>query len=728
MKSAQKFLKHFDGEHIFATVNDKKSGAFYHYHSDFENALSKLKRDNRNGRGVFFCVNELHRDLDPKRKRTKKMFVRARAVWVEDDEVREEPRDDFELEPNLIVQSSPGKFHYYWLTSTTDRVNWEEQMNIMAEYYGCDPQARDLARVLRVPGFLHNKKDPVKVRFKCLRSEPYDFRAIQIAFSGRGKKKVQKISKEIEAQSIPENVEDVKSGHKHGPSLKIALSLANKGVPKEDIEAILSQFPEYNPGDHKRSIETAFEKIEEEKAEESSSIVVPDVKVEIEEDFTWPPGMFGDMCSQTYEMAHHPFRGVAIATSLGILSPLLGRIYNISGLGLNIYISLLMDTGMGKDMIRKIINRTFMQIDPLNGNKFVGPARFTGVPALWRTMIDSMSRVSVITEAGFMNGSDIGDKSGLSATLLSMYGSSGKYDVQNANEYSSKENSLPDLFSPNLTVIQESTPKSFIQALLKNDGDVNGDLARMWLLKIDQKKPYRNRNPRLKYEEEINKALTRHLKQAKKYLENKSPHNAVKDLKIPDWLDEESDRFVDLEEKEKSSGSSYRKVMLSRGWVKAVKISALISIFNQETEISKEVYDWVRAEIIERELVSIDRNIGKEDADDSNNVILEVSLKISLLLRNPKAGGLSPSLAKNNIFTPTSLNHLTKHSSLIKQLSRGRGYKAINNALIQVLDAMVDQGLLVKLNTVQIKRHKYCESARAKVGYQITEDFSAFMQ
>jgi hypothetical protein len=61
------------------------------------------------------------------------------------------------------VESSPGKFHEYILTSdpwpadeqgSADHRAAEERM---IEDYGSDPNAKDLSRVLRVPGFLHRK-------------------------------------------------------------------------------------------------------------------------------------------------------------------------------------------------------------------------------------------------------------------------------------------------------------------------------------------------------------------------------------------------------------------------------------------------------------------------------------------------------------------------------------------------------------------------------------------
>jgi hypothetical protein len=111
------------------------------------------------GAGVYVTVNET--DLTGRRSENIK---RIRAIWQEDDDGHAGP---FPLDPTLVVQSSPGHFHRYWLVA--DRWPADEQgradfaavMERMVTSYGCDHRAKDLSRVLRLPGFLH-RKDPAR--------------------------------------------------------------------------------------------------------------------------------------------------------------------------------------------------------------------------------------------------------------------------------------------------------------------------------------------------------------------------------------------------------------------------------------------------------------------------------------------------------------------------------------------------------------------------------------
>jgi hypothetical protein len=107
------------------------------------------------GAGVFFTVNRT--DGAGRRREN---IPSIRAVWRENDNG---DTTALPLQPSLIVESSPGKFHEYILTSDhwpADEHGSAEHRAIeerMIESYGSDPNAKDLSRVLRVPGFLHRK-------------------------------------------------------------------------------------------------------------------------------------------------------------------------------------------------------------------------------------------------------------------------------------------------------------------------------------------------------------------------------------------------------------------------------------------------------------------------------------------------------------------------------------------------------------------------------------------
>ena len=115
------------------------------------------------GAGVYFTVNRTDGA-----GRKGKNITNIRAVWQEDDDG---VAVNFPIEPSLVVESSPGRFHRYWLLAEPwpadehGRADHAAVMERMIETYGSDPNAKDLSRVLRVPGFLNRKHgDPHQVR------------------------------------------------------------------------------------------------------------------------------------------------------------------------------------------------------------------------------------------------------------------------------------------------------------------------------------------------------------------------------------------------------------------------------------------------------------------------------------------------------------------------------------------------------------------------------------
>jgi hypothetical protein len=83
-----------------------------------------------------------------------------------------------ERPPDIVVESSPGKFHCYWLNDGTVQL---EQFKLLqsklAALFGGDPAINDLPRVMRLPGFFHLKdpSDPFMTRVVSMRGTTYEW-------------------------------------------------------------------------------------------------------------------------------------------------------------------------------------------------------------------------------------------------------------------------------------------------------------------------------------------------------------------------------------------------------------------------------------------------------------------------------------------------------------------------------------------------------------------------
>lgn len=104
---------------------------------------------NDQGAGIYFMFNEGNGS-----GRNNKSVVKIRGFFQEDDHSCDV---ELPLEPHFVVQTSPGKFHRHFFVNGLSQDDYKRLMHIMISDYGSDPNAKDLARVLRVPGFKNHK-------------------------------------------------------------------------------------------------------------------------------------------------------------------------------------------------------------------------------------------------------------------------------------------------------------------------------------------------------------------------------------------------------------------------------------------------------------------------------------------------------------------------------------------------------------------------------------------
>ncbi len=163
IEHARQFLRRFDPEAEFITFQTfddspkrRKALARIVHADPAGDALATLAKLNaQETAGVFFAVNA----TDGK-GRQERNIVGVRAVFVDLDGAPLAPVLAAGLDPHIVVESSPGKWHAYWLTDDCARDQFPRVQKALARRFGGDPSVHDLPRVLRVPGFLHRKGDP----------------------------------------------------------------------------------------------------------------------------------------------------------------------------------------------------------------------------------------------------------------------------------------------------------------------------------------------------------------------------------------------------------------------------------------------------------------------------------------------------------------------------------------------------------------------------------------
>jgi hypothetical protein len=79
-----------------------------------------------------------------------------RAVFVDLDGSPIAPVLEWELEPHFIVETSPKRFHVYWIVDNEFPPSmFSEVQKALAKKFGGDPAVHDLPRLMRLPGTIH---------------------------------------------------------------------------------------------------------------------------------------------------------------------------------------------------------------------------------------------------------------------------------------------------------------------------------------------------------------------------------------------------------------------------------------------------------------------------------------------------------------------------------------------------------------------------------------------
>jgi len=178
---------------------------------------------------------------------------------------------------------------------------------------------------------------------------------------------------------------------------------------------------------------------------------------------------------------------MAITTAICIVAGIVGRKFNISNNGLNVYFTILAESSVGKGSIKEFI--TMIRNDEKALGSFTSFFRFGGVTsgkALIQPLVNARSHLRVIDEAGVASLSKSGDPHTANAAYLDLWPVSGKYGMADGRDYvGSDDNSIKSLRSPALSTLNISTPDSYKEMFYKSKAIDTGMAARITVVNID---------------------------------------------------------------------------------------------------------------------------------------------------------------------------------------------------------------------------------------------------
>jgi hypothetical protein len=157
LAEARAFLARLDpsGQFTFQTFDEsglKRTRLSRILHGSLDEHAPALMQLNSQGAGVYVMVN-----AGDGAGRSASNVKAIRALFADLDGSPLAPVRAFSLRPHMVVESSPGRWHAYWLADGVPLAEFKPLQKAIAERFASDPKVCDLPRVMRLPGFLHNK-------------------------------------------------------------------------------------------------------------------------------------------------------------------------------------------------------------------------------------------------------------------------------------------------------------------------------------------------------------------------------------------------------------------------------------------------------------------------------------------------------------------------------------------------------------------------------------------
>ena len=224
------FLYPFGEEHSFQTFCDKGKNKriIKQLHGTIDQHIDELTELNKKGAGVYFTVNQTNLE-----GRTTKHITKVRAVFCDFDGTP--MPDKFDVPPHFIINTSPNKYHVYWLVDDMPKETFTLYQQALASKFGSDRAVKDLPRIMRVAGFWHNKKKPYPVKIvKQNITTPYTMKDIRDGLGlQRPKKKIIKYNPTNYTRNKDFQVRGVGLGGRHEYLVKMLVAMRMRGKSYE---------------------------------------------------------------------------------------------------------------------------------------------------------------------------------------------------------------------------------------------------------------------------------------------------------------------------------------------------------------------------------------------------------------------------------------------------------------------------------------------------------------
>lgn len=416
----------------------------------------------------------------------------------------------------------------------------------------------------------------------------------------------------------------------------------------------------------------------------------------------WPPGMAGAIAKYVYNSAPRPVKEVGIVTALGFLAGVCGKAFTIPKSGLNMYITLVARSGVGKEAMHSgmssLITAAAQRQPP--AIKFVDFNKYVSGPALTKGVAANPSFVNVVGEWG-RRLKRMSDDSGrdaniqeLRTVMTDLYQKSGGDSIVGGLAYSNKEGNIASVSGVAYSMIGETTPSTFYESLTTTMME-DGFLSRFLVIEYDGKRPPMNNCPESEPSKVLGDALAELCTHALTMLDRGTRVPVARTNEAAHLMgafDIECDDQINSTEDE-----SWRQ-MYNRASLKVMRLSALLAVADNWTTpcVTEEHTNWALM-VVRKDIEMMGRRMRAGDvgtADDGNRYKKAIGIMTEYMSGKVSAVvDCSPQMMKAGVITKRYLQQKTYR---LKQFQVHRA--GASTALEVVIRNMLDDGYIVEVD------------------------------
>ena len=423
----------------------------------------------------------------------------------------------------------------------------------------------------------------------------------------------------------------------------------------------------------------------------------------------WPPGKTGELARFIYRSSPRPIKEVAIVAAMGFLAGILGKSYTIPQSGLNLYIVLVARSAVGKEAMLSGVSLLLANLrNSIPGiDDFINFDSAVSGPALIKMCSDTPSFVNVNGEWG-RTLKRLADETrhdpsmdGLRTVMTNLYQKSGPGSIVGGLGYSSKENNVKSMGAVAYSMIGDTTPGTFYNAINLSTME-DGFMSRFTVIEYDGLRPELNENPVTK----LDKKLSTYICEMVNHSIDLLGHNTHQEVgfdtvvrELANGFNRECDAQINSTDDE-----SYRQ-MWNRSHLKLLRWCALQASFENHITpvVNMEQYEWA-LDVIKRDINTMDTRLKEGDigaGDRSREKKLMSILKEYMQNGCSNGYGIPISMQQDGVI---NRRYIQMRISKLRAFSEHRMGSSF--AVTHSIKSMEDCGVLSELDRLSVK-NKY---------------------